>query len=273
MEQIVFTRYLYPMVDVKQSLLLSLLDKNSNEALFWSYELFHSGFEENTFEYIYSIYEMFYQCENPDIHNFMQHHCKLSSRDVNVAHYIGSVILTLCGRDYQIYNFLKTYLDQKCRSRVNKKRDKSLIIQLNPTDMKQYETQPIPYGKNRHYLKEVCKYPIRKEFNEFFGTTCIDLQNYFDNNWLYFASKSPIWSERIEKYGGVECEDSIEIIFDEESGRFDAFHDLWNLCTDEQPIEIKIRCIGNCNIKQLSMDDFIEKYSGIEELTNSITYM
>jgi hypothetical protein len=58
MEQIVFTRYLYPMVDVKQSLLLSLLDKNSNEALFWAYELFHSGFEENTFDYIYSIYDI-----------------------------------------------------------------------------------------------------------------------------------------------------------------------------------------------------------------------
>ena len=72
MENLVFTRYLYPKLDVKQSLLIALLDRNSNKALFWAYELYYSGFEEDLFEYIYNIYDSFYKLENHELEHIIQ---------------------------------------------------------------------------------------------------------------------------------------------------------------------------------------------------------
>ena len=41
-----FTRYLYQMLEVKQSLFLALIDHNPEEALYWLYEQYYSGFEK-----------------------------------------------------------------------------------------------------------------------------------------------------------------------------------------------------------------------------------
>lgn len=60
------TRYLYFKDEVKYSLLLSLLDKSDvNCSLFWAYELYYSGYEEELFQYLFCIYFDFYSLINP----------------------------------------------------------------------------------------------------------------------------------------------------------------------------------------------------------------
>ena len=44
----IYTRCLYDKKAVEFSLLIALLDRNREEALFWTYELYHSGFKEET---------------------------------------------------------------------------------------------------------------------------------------------------------------------------------------------------------------------------------
>ena len=64
------TRYLYIHDEVKYSLLLSLLDKNDvNISLFWGYELYFSGFQEELFQLLFSIYFDFYSLSNPKFYN------------------------------------------------------------------------------------------------------------------------------------------------------------------------------------------------------------
>ena len=62
--KLVFTRYLYIKDEVEIALLLSILNK-SDDAIFWAYELLHSGFINALFELIWKIYYDFFATLNP----------------------------------------------------------------------------------------------------------------------------------------------------------------------------------------------------------------
>lgn len=60
-----FSRYLYEVDEVKISLMMSILDKRRDEALFWAFELFRSGFITELGELLLNIYDDFYATTNP----------------------------------------------------------------------------------------------------------------------------------------------------------------------------------------------------------------
>jgi len=68
--KIIFTRYLYIKEEVEYSLLLSLLNK-SDDALFWGYELYYSGFEEDLIYLLLKIYYDFYSSLNPTFEGYL----------------------------------------------------------------------------------------------------------------------------------------------------------------------------------------------------------
>ena len=51
-DDVVYTRYLYNKNEVRQNLFVSLLESNMEQALFWLFELYYSGFEEDTLDYL-----------------------------------------------------------------------------------------------------------------------------------------------------------------------------------------------------------------------------
>lgn len=59
-QPIKFTRYLYEVTYVKIALTFSLLDKKEDEAWFWAYELYISGFKEELIEFLWITYFQFY---------------------------------------------------------------------------------------------------------------------------------------------------------------------------------------------------------------------
>ena len=61
---LVFTRYLYIKEEVRIGLLVSILNK-SDDAIFWGYELYHSGFKHEFFNLIWKIYYDFFATLNP----------------------------------------------------------------------------------------------------------------------------------------------------------------------------------------------------------------
>lgn len=67
--EIVFTRYLYLKDEVKLSLLVALLNKKDS-ALYWAYELYYSGFEEELFQHLWKIYYDFYYTLNPSFQDY-----------------------------------------------------------------------------------------------------------------------------------------------------------------------------------------------------------
>jgi hypothetical protein len=61
---LVFTRYLYSKEQVYHSLIIALLEKAIDEALFWTYELYFSGFQEELYVFVESVYDLFYKSSN-----------------------------------------------------------------------------------------------------------------------------------------------------------------------------------------------------------------
>jgi len=264
MNQLIFTRYLYPKVDVKQSLLLALLEKNAKEALYWVYELYYSGYDD-IYDYLHNIYDSFYKSENPELEE------KLFSKGLENELWIGKVIMTLSMRNYQICHFLETYKGISCLRNYHLPNKAKFIIAVKPTDIEKYKME-VPYGQyaSRLYLQNVCKYQIRRECNQIFESTCDDFNNEFDYNWLYFASKSPVWFYRIQDFGGHINDETMEVEFPNDD-LLDAFYDRWGIEPDEQPRTLKDKCIGNSQRQQLSIDDFCEKYGGVpKKLENTI---
>lgn len=95
---LIFTRYLYIKDEVKISLLLSLLDKNE-DALFWVYELYMSGFKQETFEYVWQIYYDFYATLNPSFEEyFIKKHTEWITNECKNDLIIGTLIKNLLAR-------------------------------------------------------------------------------------------------------------------------------------------------------------------------------
>lgn len=67
---LVFTRYLYIKDEVKIALLISILNKN-DDAIFWAYELYHSGFKVELLNFIWKIYYEFFATLNPSFEAYL----------------------------------------------------------------------------------------------------------------------------------------------------------------------------------------------------------
>jgi hypothetical protein len=99
---LVFTRYLYIKDEVKTSLLISILNK-SDDAIFWAYELYYSGFSNELYAFIWQIYYDFFATQNPTFAAYLSK--KLSKEDLN-NRLISSIIQNLLIRNYNTDVFL-----------------------------------------------------------------------------------------------------------------------------------------------------------------------
>ena len=96
-------------------------------------------------------------------------------------------------------------------------------------------------------LPKACKYVIDSEhllgLFHLQRDSCPELLTMYHRNWLYYAASTPLWSERIQKFGGTINNESKTIVFDNIDNE-EVFHDNYNLEPDEQPCEVQERNIG-----------------------------
>ena len=79
LSNIVLTRYLYLKDEVKLAFLVSLLNK-SDDAIFWAYELYYSGFKMEFFDYIWKIYYDFFATLNPSFEQYLNKMLKCNNK-------------------------------------------------------------------------------------------------------------------------------------------------------------------------------------------------
>jgi hypothetical protein len=274
------TRYLYSKIEVKQSLLLALLEKRTDEALFWAYEIYFSGFKDDVFEYIANIYETIYSFENPRLRESIQKIWDEWTDNPNLDWHLGTIIMTLCCRPYRLCYFVESYFSVKCTPPpINNGPSLNLIIRMKEADLEKYKT--VVPDLPRNYLKMGCRFPIRTEIRVLFETPHSDFakDNYY--HWLYYCKDTPFWIEKIRISGGIVCDKKRDILFNE-IGQ-DAFYDEWGIEPDEQPVSVKELFTGKRDESQLSITGFCDKYGAALirkklkitktlALTNSITY-
>ena len=256
-DEVAFTRYLYPKVFVKQSIMLALLDHNYDETMFWTYELYFSGFEDETYDFIFKLYHDIYRYDNPKLIKFME-----TTRDFwykNSLQYwlIGSIVATLCYCNFRLDKFVENYFKVHC-SHIEQHPKKLVIIRLREQDIREYKINR-HVDPPRNYLGLVCKYPIRTNMNRLFMSDIPDLQKKWYYNWEFYAGQSPLWQERFDDFHARISMKDQKVIFEDEDWK-EAFYERWNLEPDEQSFEMQHIILGNKEEKQLSLKEFCQKY-------------
>jgi len=219
----IFTRYLYVLDDVEYSFYQACIDKKKEEAFFWAYELYYSGFSDIVFSVITKIIDessTFEKKIKKQIEKKMDEWEKNPSKDELVATIIYNLIL---------YKTSKVS-DNPIKKRLFVLIDKSKITEydtINPSNIEKY--------KARKVLSIVCKYSSIKTFDN-----PVSVRQKWYYNWIYYASFSPIWQERIHNFGGKQMDEKIIFPNDEKE---EEFYQLYGYEPDEQTREIQSKCI------------------------------
>ena len=101
-----FTRYLYEKDEVKISLITSILHKKEDDALFWAFELFYSGFTSELTELIWELYYNFYATMNPGFEKYLSAKMKIQTTDDNDAKLMASLISNFMIRPHTVDVFI-----------------------------------------------------------------------------------------------------------------------------------------------------------------------
>uniref|UniRef100_A0A6C0K0A8 Uncharacterized protein n=1 Tax=viral metagenome TaxID=1070528 RepID=A0A6C0K0A8_9ZZZZ len=267
------TRYLYVLDDVKSSLVMAILDRKRDEALFWAYELYFSGLKADVFCILEQMVSMMYVSLNPRLGKFLEKK-KHEWNETGAYCIVGTFIYNMVNRPYDISTFVKTfckdtellkYIDTQSitKSPPGAKLGHNIYINVEQKDVVKYIT--INHIKPHYLLRKTVKYPVRKNTLAIFDHehniyTHIQIQSLYWYYWLYYAGASPIWAERIAKYGGIFNHEKHRIDFDTVE-HDEAFHEKYNLEPDEQPLQLQEMNIGTGLDHQLTWAEFYEKYA------------
>jgi hypothetical protein len=260
---LIFTRYLYSKEDVIHSLFISLLDKSIDEALFWAYELYYSGFQEETIECLLNYYnEIYEQYNTKQFKTFIikQYNSWYETKNDCI---IGTIVWNLCNSNYHLCNFIELYFKisiekyNENSKKISKPKMKYLRLIMNDNDIQDYKTIEHKQGFGWKILQQVCRFKVHREVSLLFKTTTIDFIDEYYYHWLYYASFSPIWKERLNKYNYRICDETKKVIMNDDDD--DDFYSLYSYTPDEQTKETQLQCLGN-DIEKYSIDDFCNKY-------------
>ena len=259
--ELIFTRYLYSKEDVMRGLFFALLNKDTDEALFWAYEIYYSGFQQEMMEYVVRIFHEIYESRNSkQFCEFVlnQYGKWLDNHGDDTI--LGTIVWNLSRSHYDLTQFIENYFEIKLNTmRTNEPKKRKLRLIFKESDIEKYKTiKTSEPGKAWKIIPQACKYSIHPEIRSLFQISNVDFRKEYCENWLFYAARSPIWCDRIITCGGFVMDNEKINIVDED--KTEEFYQLYNYEPDEQSPEIQEKSIGNCNIAQISIEEFIAKY-------------
>jgi len=270
--KIILTRYLYIKEEVLASLAVTILEKRRDEALFWGYELYYSGFEREVIEFVGAMYRDMFQLKNPRLESFMKSQTEAWTKNRSDA-ILGTLIVNLLSREFEVDWFI---LNAKPELAENPIKDRKFYMALSESDVEKYKCIMLPEGVSpRFTLPEACVYSTLKNINNVFNTTHKNLgkdviHNIHCYNWIYYASFSPIWSARINEFGGSVNHEKKTVDFPDDD-KNDEFYDVYGYEPDELPREIQYRFTHLIDYEQMSKRAFCERFGAKENTLNVIS--
>jgi hypothetical protein len=222
LSEIVLTRYLYNKAQVIESLQEAVDKKDYESAVYWAYEIYYSGFEDEIIQYLIILFE-----------NRYKHHVKLRS-------YIRKKYNeNILAKDP---TFVATILKNMQMKKYEKpETEKPRCIIVKTVQIEKFKTvEPRQY--NWKQIQTVCEKQVTpiKNIKKTEETKLLEI---FRNKWLFYASRSPIWKTRILEYDGKidGRKKTVEFKNDDD---LEAFHDKYDYEPDEQPLKIQKGCMG-----------------------------
>jgi hypothetical protein len=303
------------------ALLIAILKKNKESALWWAYEIYYSGFKELLWRQIMFIYYDYFYVLNPNYKHVLEKYVKyLSTKPQIITIIISDLIL----QEYTLDVFIMRqfcslfeleiededeYPDSKYRNQaihftkmLNSKQqdshdtypyaglamiyteqfykttnlnvketiyiaeDVQVLKMIEKIRIDCYETVEFRHGlKSRQILshinlKSIDEYNslsifslMRNKKTDKDGTK-IDVKELYATDWLYYASFSPIWFQRIQQFKGWVNFKNKKIVFLTEDLE-DEFMKLYNYDFDEQNMQVKNNYI--INTQKILLNDFL----------------
>jgi hypothetical protein len=161
-KEIQFTRYLYEKDEVKLALTLCILNKKEEEAIFWAYELYYSGFQLELVAVFWSLYYDFYYTLNPSFEKYLLTRLKKNlALDADSVNYISMIVNNFMIRPHSMDIFmLKQIVD---------------ICDFDKTDIQDYIDSP---GNNLEVMQKEMLFAIRtKDFMILASLILIDIKD------------------------------------------------------------------------------------------------
>ena len=259
---IVLSRYLYSITDVQQSLLLSILEHTTEQALFWGYELYFSGFQEEAFDYLMDIakyyFKYIFDCDQDNDMIHWVDYCKyvwdLSPNESH--HHFGSCIATMCNHNHNLAPFVSRYFN------IDIKKvdclDENTYINMEPNEVDVYNED---YSKKTLYqiLQHARKYAVNKTFDKLFKTYSPENEMKYILTIGYIMLVYHQYGRRVLFVGARIDERNKKIIFADEDLE-EEFYEKWNYEPDEQSLATHQQAMGNPKEKQKDLETFCLQY-------------
>lgn len=256
------TRFLYIKDEVLLSLLISILEKDYDQSLFWASELYYSGYEKETMEYIDAIYITFFRSQNPKLGRIVKWGLAKYNKGI---HMVASLLINLTSnmRKYTLQDFAAKNDDPEILENAYKQ-ETNILIFSKTKDAEKYKFDELCHIQNRKILKHVCKYSTYKQWGKIFNIPIVsfdhkELYEKHNHNWLFYASYCPIWAKRIEEHCGNVDETNEKVVFKNDDW-FEQFHESYEYEIDEQNGDIQRKMLHTSSIKQLTLQDLLNKY-------------
>ena len=253
----ILTRYLYIKEDVWASLMMSVLNKDVDQTLFWVCEMYYSGFEEELAEYLIVLYVEFFRSKNPRLEPILRKMAASISEGAHIAATMA-VNMTAAPRKFVVQDFTVKRADTE----VGCLDETRVIIRISPDALLKYHN----VLKNddiglpaRKILQKACTYSTRKDLVELFQSSHNNIPHAklceyhrTDHNWVYFASFSPIWANRIAEYDGVIDNENCRVDFPNDDC-MERFYEEYGYEPDEQKMETLTKFMHFTREPQLTM--------------------
>ena len=251
------TRYLYIKEDVMISLIISVFEKKYDQSLFWSSELYYSGYENEIALFIVSLYDNFFRSNNPKLQSLV--YILKTSNDFQKIPIILKN-LTAKPRKFTLQDFVQRNPYPNIKQDAYEKETK-LIIRAPIDDYKKYAV--LDNTKTYNILKKACKYSTVKLWGHVFqcsyiNNTHTEIMKKHRENWDYYASFCPLWEKRIKDNGGIIDHKKECVNFSDEY--FDLFHDKYNYEIDEQSKELFEKISHVSEIVKYDINKFYKEY-------------
>jgi hypothetical protein len=229
----VLTRYLYEKTEVKDSLLFALCEGKRNEALFWTVELFESGFVDELAEWIRWIFGIYCAEQYPRFRRYVHSQLSQYATSPDPLCCLASIIANFAHRPYE---------------RVDGSPESRVYIQIRRCDIAPYVSSAFDSILPRKRLQYACLYPIRKPESDLFRERAFAERMFdtpklprkdadgVDTEWLYYATaETPLWKSRVALYPSFTRNDETQTARFIDEDEAEQFYEMYGLYPDEQP--------------------------------------